>query len=683
MKRPDEHQNAESQTQSETETVAGVRDSCTDSWRVREGTEVEEEDSDVLVGQVVAQRYRILGLLGRGGMGAVYLAEHTELLKRVALKVLHRYMSTNEEVVARFEREAIAAGRLAHPSIVAATDFGRLLDGSFYLALEFIDGKSLAEVLAENGPLEERRGVALAFQINDALCAAHDAGIVHRDLKPDNVLLVSMEDGRELVKVVDFGIAKLSLDEDHQEGLTRAGLVFGTPEYMSPEQAMGHTVDARSDLYGVGMLLYEMLSGSSPFKAQEVTEMLAKQITEPPPPLPESVAPRLRDLVLWLLQKDPDERPESAARLAEELTDIATSLEYSLPPPRTSSGARPEGSRKPGVTQVARPSSFGESMRDLSLRPVSVGKAKIPIWIPFVALFVGVALGVGVMLLNKKDLPSPTKVEARVIVDEELQLLVDASTGDRDAIFELRKLTTATQKDLEESGVLHKTTTGGVADEKTEGKQSAAPVLANEAVSKQAYRYFVLGRGYSIIKHFSAAVEMYREAVRLDPHLSEESELLLDVREAIAARDATDDGLDFARSSLGAHGADIIYDVYLDYLGEAGMTPVVARAMKLARSEELLEHATPALKIALRLEQAKYCAEYRDIIPDAVLHADDRSLAKLRALQLTRGCGNQAMNDCFVCLRKEDIDLDAAVLRAKTHPSPSFLSQNAGEDSDQ
>src|SRR5690606_3401424 len=121
------------------------------------------------------------------------------------------------------------------------------------------------------------------FQVNDALCTAHAAGIVHRDLKPDNVLLVKMEDGSELVKVVDFGIAKVSLEEEEQEGLTRAGLVFGTPEYMSPEQAMGHTVDARSDLYGIGMLLYEMLSGSSPFRAQEVTEMLAKQITEPPP----------------------------------------------------------------------------------------------------------------------------------------------------------------------------------------------------------------------------------------------------------------------------------------------------------------------------------------------------------------------------------------------------------------
>lgn len=711
MTRPDEQKNSELATLDDAAREAEVRDSLTDSWRMHKDAEATEEPADALLGQVVAKRYRIERLIGRGGMGVVYLAEHTELHKRVALKVLHRYMSTNTEVVARFEREAVAAGRLAHPSIVAATDFGLLEDGSFYLALEYIDGKSLAEMLAENGPLEERRALAIAFQINDALCAAHDAGIVHRDLKPDNVLLVSMEDGRDLVKVVDFGIAKLMLDEDHQEGLTRAGLVFGTPEYMSPEQAMGHTVDARSDLYGVGMLLYEMLCGTSPFKAQEVTEMLAKQITEPPPPLPEHVSTRLGALVLWLLQKDPDERPETAQRLAEELCEIAGDLQYSLPPPRTSSGTRAEGSRRPGPRYIQSPPGLGDSMRALSMRPVVVGKSHIPLWIPLLALCIGGALGVFAMLMNEEAVPRRAIVVKQELVDSETQLLVEASAGDRDAIFELRKLTTLVQKELERSGAIappHPSVSAENVSPKGQTHGTALPtretpletqatastaletalkgaeeVAADEAVSKQANRYFVLGRGFSIIKHFSAAIEMYREAVRLDPHLSEESELLLDVREAIAARDATDEGLDFALSALGAHGADIIYDVYLDYVGEAGMTPVVARAMKLARSEELLKNATPALRVALRLEQAKYCAEYREIIPDAKEHADDRSLQRLSALQLTRGCGSQANKDCFVCLRRDDVDLEGAVERARTHPSPGFLNPQDEKTPDQ
>ncbi len=661
MSDPDLPQSAEPTTVDAVEGD-GVRDSHTDSWRMREdGAQDSGEHANELVGQTVAQRYKIERMLGRGGMGAVYLAEHTELHKQVALKVLHRYMSTNEEVVARFEREAVAAGRLAHPSIVAATDFGRLEDGSFYLALEYVDGVSLADQLKDTGPFEERRAVSIAYQICDALCTAHAAGIVHRDLKPDNVLLVNVEDGNELVKVVDFGIAKVSLEEDEQEGLTRAGLVFGTPEYMSPEQAMGHTVDARSDLYGIGMLLYEMLSGRSPFRAQEVTEMLAKQITEQPPALPEHIAPRLRDLVMWLLRKDPEERPDDAASLSEALAGLASELNYSLPPPRTSPRTRPEGNRKPSTPSI--PKADGDDDWKPRARPRKM-RGKIPLWLPLLALSVGVGLGVGAMLMNQEAVPSVTQREERELVDSEEQLLLEAGGGDRDAIFELRKLATVEQKKLDESA--------------NRGKDTS-PLATSEQVSKQANRYFTLGRGYSIIKHHTAAIEMYREAVRLDPHLSDEPELLLDVRQAIAARDAVDDGLDFALNALGSHGADIIYDVYLDYRGKAGMTPVVARAMKIARSEELLEHATPALRVALRLQQAKFCGEYRDVIPDAVKYADDRSLQKLETLQNTRGCGSDAMNDCFICLRKEDVDLDGAVAQARSHPSPGFLTPKTDE----
>jgi hypothetical protein len=288
------------------------------------------------------------------------------------------------------------------------------------------------------------------------------------------------------------------------------------------------------------------------------------------------------------------------------------------------------------------------------------------------------------MLTKSEVKPPAAMLTEPQVVDAEAQLFAAASSGDRDAIFELRKLTTAMQKELEDSGAIQRARDPAATEKEGSPRSSPmntsmSPIVASELASQQANRFFVLGRGYSIIKHNSAAVEMYREAVRLDPHLSEESELLLDVRDAILARDAVDDGLDFAVSALGAHGADIIFDVYLDHLGEAGMTPVVARAMKIARSEELLEHATPALKVALRLQQAKYCAEYRDIIPDAVKSADDRSLPKLSALQSTRGCGSQGTNDCFVCLRKDDVDLDGAVERARTHPSPSFLTPEAGQ----
>ncbi len=608
--------------------------------------------ADPLIGTVVAERYQIQALLGRGGMGAVYRAEHVHMKKLVALKVLHRGMSANPEVVARFEREAVAAGRLQHPGIVAATDFGNLGDGSFYLALEFVDGNSLTEVMADNGPMDEERALGIAYQMTGALSAAHSEGIVHRDLKPDNVMLARTEDQEDFVKVLDFGIAKMRIEEEAQQGLTRAGLVFGTPEYMSPEQAMGHDADSRSDVYAVGMILYEMIAGRSPFRADDVTAMLTAQITEPPPPLDNASSP-VWALVQRLLQKDPEKRPRNASELSEELFEVIETLAYRPPAPRTSAGTRLEV-RRSSVDQREVRVSFAvgalKQVHNLSVHPVGIGSKKVPLWVPLMALAVGGVAGVLLMTNRERPISQPSpRTEVAQEIDPEEQLIIDVRSGDRDAIAELRKASVLAQKSIDEG--------------------SRVSQLINDQVS----RYLALGRGYSIIKHSEAALEMYRYAVQLDPHTAEDPELLVDVRSALGAQDAVEDGLDFALEVLGAHGADLIYDVYLDNLGKPGMTPVVARAMRLVNGKEILEHATPALKVALRLKEAKVCAEYREIIPDAARHADDRSVQKLRALTTRRGCGTFGNKDCFVCLRSEDVPLDEAVQRAETHPSPTFL----------
>ncbi|HEV8549185.1 MAG TPA: serine/threonine-protein kinase, partial [Polyangiaceae bacterium] len=222
--------------------------------------ETVRAEADPLVGTLLAERYRVVALLGSGGMGAVYRAEHVHMKKPVAVKILHRHMTTNQEVVARFEREAVAAGRIEHPNVAAATDFGRLADGSFYLVLEYVEGKSLGLAMDE-GPMPPARALGIVRQIAGGLAAAHAAGIVHRDLKPDNVLLVERDGVRDIVKVLDFGIAKVHLEEGSgHRPLTQIGTIFGTPQYMSPEQGQGHTVDARSDLYALGVLAYEMLA---------------------------------------------------------------------------------------------------------------------------------------------------------------------------------------------------------------------------------------------------------------------------------------------------------------------------------------------------------------------------------------------------------------------------------------
>jgi serine/threonine-protein kinase len=280
-------------------------------------------ETDPLVGQLLGERYRIEALLGSGGMGAVYRATHVHMKKAVAVKVLHKEMTFQEEVVKRFEREAVAAARIEHPNVAAATDFGRLEDGAFYLVLEFVEGRSLADLQKQLGRLPTERALRIARQIAMALTAAHASGIVHRDLKPDNVMLVQRDGDPDFVKVLDFGIAKLHGEETaDQPALTRVGTVFGTPEYMAPEQAKGEPADARADLYTLGMILYEMLRGKSAFEGDDLIVVLTQQMASPPPPLPDDVDSEVRALVMMLLEKDPARRVQSASQLTARFEEI-------------------------------------------------------------------------------------------------------------------------------------------------------------------------------------------------------------------------------------------------------------------------------------------------------------------------------------------------------------------------
>ena len=288
---------------------------------------------------VVAGRYRILGFIGSGGMGAVYRAEHVHMRKTVALKVLHREFLGVDEVEARFEREAIAAGRIEHENVVAASDFGKLADGSFYLVLEFVDGTSLRALLEKNGPLPTLRTLNLVRQTVLALQAAHAAGVVHRDLKPDNVMLVAAPNGSDRVKVLDFGIARIAAPDPRRDAtkLTQVGMVMGTVAYMSPEQATGQAVDERADLYSLGVMLYEMIAGKVPFDAELPSQVLARQLVEEPPPLPPGTPPALERLVLDLMQKKPEDRPASAEAVLARLAEFsATPSGRVLAPPRVS-----------------------------------------------------------------------------------------------------------------------------------------------------------------------------------------------------------------------------------------------------------------------------------------------------------------------------------------------------------
>jgi len=279
-----------------------------------------------LVGQVVADRYHVTRKLGEGGMGQVYLAEHVKMGRRSAIKVMNPAMVHDPDAVARFNREAANASRITHPNVCAIYDFGETSDGLIYLAMEFVEGEPLTDLLKRDESLPTGRAVQIFVQVADALQAAHDLGIVHRDLKPDNIMLARGRTGADVVKVVDFGIAKAIGGDDSQK-VTRTGLVVGTPEFMSPEQLAGDKVDGRTDIYALALVLYKMLTGKLPFEASTVQETMVKRLTDDPLTLAEarptlSYPAGLQAALDVALARDPTERYQSAAKFASDVSAV-------------------------------------------------------------------------------------------------------------------------------------------------------------------------------------------------------------------------------------------------------------------------------------------------------------------------------------------------------------------------
>jgi len=270
-------------------------------------------------GQVLDGKYRLDALLAEGGMGAVYRATHVMLGKTVAIKLIRSAIVASPEIVRRFQREARAATALNHPNIVSVYDLGQTPDGTLYIAMEYIDGPSLKTLIQSGRAIPVARTIAILRQVASALATAHRHNIVHRDLKPHNIMLAAGPDGSEVAKLVDFGIAK-TFDESTQ--LTSAGSALGTPYYMSPEQIEGRAVDARCDIYALGIILYEMLVGEVPFADQSTPAVLVKQLKERPirPSLKNAaVPPALEAIALRCLEKDPDQRFQTADAFAAAL----------------------------------------------------------------------------------------------------------------------------------------------------------------------------------------------------------------------------------------------------------------------------------------------------------------------------------------------------------------------------
>ena len=279
-------------------------------------------------GDIIADRYRVVAPIGRGAMGTVYRAEHVQISKVMAIKLLHRELQQNPENVARFHREAESASRLNHPNTVHVFDFGRTKSGSLYLVMEYVDGDDLAKVLDKDGPMPFGRVAYLCAQVAGSVEDAHAAGIVHRDLKPENIVISEGRDG-ETAKVLDFGLAKL-FEGTVEAQVTSSGTIVGTPYYMSPEQIQGQELDGRSDVYAIGAIMYECVVGKPPFEAPNPVGVLSKHLSEEPfrpsARSPLSVPAEADEIILRCLEKDPDRRYQTAEEVRQALIEYLATV---------------------------------------------------------------------------------------------------------------------------------------------------------------------------------------------------------------------------------------------------------------------------------------------------------------------------------------------------------------------
>lgn len=607
-------------------------------------TTPEEHDPHALVGLLISDRYKIQKLLGMGAVGAVYLAEHAHMRKLMAIKVLHPEMSRLPEVVARFEREAMAAAHVDHPHVVSATDFGKLPDGSFFLALEFIEGKSLRQVIDEGGPIPAWRALRIAVQITQALSRAHALGIVHRDLKPENVMLVEREGDPDFVKVLDFGIAKVPIGE-LKEGiprdpassvLTKAGMIYGTPEYMSPEQALGQDVDSRADLYALGIMLFEMLTSKRPFNADTAVRLLGMHVTSPVPSMASAapqiaVAPELEKVVQKLLSKDASDRPADAKATIELLAGCMSPADAATLLAVTGGSAAAmlrDGPPSASSLETAKIPARTLPWKDLALAYARANPANAALGALSV-LAVVLASTLTVTALRKEQ-----RGEKRV--SEMTAVLIDAGISPPPLTPIAEPNDTS---NVDDAVALVNRGDYGSAIEKLE------PIAAKGAPG-EVYR--ALAIAYEATGRPKDAVKMASLALKAGGGAEKDARFRNVVREGALAKETAPESFALLENSMGPEGWNELYE--LAYGSTTINAAAAQRAKKSFKRGDSKDKMSSALAITMDVRAAGASCEVRKLLERAASDGDARTMVLLRPLLARKPSGFLGRNDALQCL---------------------------------
>ncbi len=554
-----------------------------------------------MVGTVLAGRYRLDALIGEGGMGAVFKGHHILLKRDVAIKVLHPEIKGGTELSRRFDREAQSAARLEHPNCIQVTEYGSTDGGTKYMVMPLLDGKELQEKFQTAQP--PGRAVELVLQIIRGLEHAHGRGVIHRDLKPQNIFVTTGPNGDNVLKLVDFGIAKMVNEEsDRDDTKTKAGLVFGTPLYMSPEQALGLEVDARADLYSVGVILYEMLAGATPFRNADPVALIRMQVSADPPPLPDRVPSELAAIVYRLMLKDRDDRFPDAVTVRKVLEGFLKSYRQRvgddddfIPDNEPIPGISAAPTVQPGA--LHRGDVHGDSTDALNPRPPTVMDTVVYhsgrpwLWV-FVVLVVVGGGGAGYWFFGRELYP-PEKILAR--------FGLELSGADTSA-------DTGPSPDANTGA-----DTGGSGDSAGEPSSEELSELDREIVARdyeEALKLLtplrerfpentdLLWREARLLSRRkgqkSEALALYAEAMRIDPEMSANLGFFAELDKLLRYRALREQAVEVTLEHLGERGHDLL----LKFINDDKKIPSYELRHRVL--DALREHPEQAEKIELR-----------------------------------------------------------------------------------